>query len=366
MSALWILIIAVLGLLTVFLLLIIVLAVIMLKFGLVYTSPRFMRIILNLLTGELKEVTPGLRPIIPGVHKLIRMISCQPHVMGIEKINVVSCDGQIFNTAYQQTWWVDAFKERVEGEKEEITESPISEKKLELKNIVSQIISRAKKAGVELKEGRATKAATGISSEKEKEEETEEQVFERHASKNVKLETEATITSIIGSYNTETLQKQESCAIYCPECNKEIKGEGLKCSDEACRWGKAGIIISKDFKSRLSWLTTRLLDKSLSDRFGIGCETRISNIAPPESLQKALLDQQVSEVKKNIAEKKGEAVKITLTKEAEGYEKLKETGINTTWAYILGKAVDRLADLLEHLLKSPISKESHLKGGEIK
>ncbi len=369
MSTLWILIIAVLGLLTVFLLLVIVLAVIMVKYGLVYTPPRFILVILNLLTGESREISPGLRPIIPGVYKIIRMVGCLPHVMGVETIDVVSSDGQPCSVTYQQTWWVDAFKEkRGEKKEEEKKEAVFTLKKLKFKDLALQIMDRVKKTSVELKEGRAIKAATCISDEK-KENETEEQAFERHASSNVKLETEATITSMIGSYDTDILKTQGEYSIYCPECNEEITKVENRCPAKQktdCGWGTADINIPKDFKARLGWLTTVLLDKSLSDRFGIGCETKISNIVPPKPLQKALLDQQVAKIKMDIAEKKGEATQRLLAKESLGYGSLKDIGINANVAYIMGKLVDGLSDLLEHLLKSAIPKESHLKGGEVK
>jgi predicted RNA-binding Zn-ribbon protein involved in translation (DUF1610 family) len=369
MDVLWILIIAVLGLLTVFLLLVIVLATIMMKYGLVYTPPRFVLVVLNLLTGELREISPGLRPIIPGVHKIIRMVNCQPHVMGVETIKVVSSDGQPYAATYQQTWWVDAFEKEKE-EKEELTRTAKKMdlknlKKFKLKDIALQLLSGAKKMGVELKKGRTIKSATCISDERQANE-TEEQAFERHASENVKLETQATITSIIGSYNTDTLKSQKEYSIYCPECGEEIKKDDTKCLKTGCKWAADNINISKDFKARLGWLTTVLLDKSLSDRFGIGCDTKVSNIVPPEELQKALLNQQVFEVKQDIAEKKGEAVKRMLAKEAEGYQKVRDIGVNANVAYIVGKLSDSLSDLLEHLLKSAIPKEGHSKGGETK
>lgn len=400
MDILSILTIAVIGLILIFFMLVSVLAIIMAKYGILYTQPQYVWVVLNLITGKLVEKFPGLSLIIPGIHKKIREVSCLPHVMGVKTINVVSSDGQPFLVTYQQTWWVDSFgDEEIKGEKKELKkkvqgknedengkedEAGVEGEKSEIdkdkdqqgwRKIVSMMLKGKflelykKQRGTKkrIKKGKAIKAATRISDER-KAEETEEQAFERHASGNVELETEATVTSILGGHNTDDLKKQKECAIFCPDCNSLINSEDDQCKNTGknCRWTKTDTNIPKDFKARLGWLTTVRLDKSLSDRFGIGCDLKLSNITPPEDLQKALLDQQVFEIKKDIAKKQGEAVESKLEGEAKGYQHLSGAGISPNVAFTIGKLADVVHDISDTLKKPPAQKAAQKEGGEKK
>lgn len=355
--------------LSVLIVLIVILVSVIIKYGIVYTQPQFVWVVLNVITGKLGEKFPGLSIIIPGVHKKIREVNCSPHVMGIQTISVVSSDGQPFNVSYQLTWRVDAFSDE---EKKKHGETGKEDDTMNWKKVFSmmlkgdfqefyRIITGREKR---FKEGRAIKAAIRISNEKKDKDETDEQALERHASANVQLETKATVTSILGGHETDELKKQEKCKIYCPICHQEIGGDAKKCTgkvivegvEKNCRWAEDDASIPIDFKERLSWLTTVRLDKSLSDRFGIGCDIKISNITPPEDLQKALLDQKVFEIKKDIAQKQGEAVQRRLEAEALGYEHLNAKGINPNIAFLGEKAMSVIPGLLELMTSKPAKK----------
>lgn len=336
------------------------LAGIMSKYGILYTQPQFVWVVLNLITGKMVEKFPGLSLIIPGIHKKIREVSCLPHVMGVKSIDAISSDGQRFSVSYQLTWWVDAFEDEAKEEKRET-------EKLEDQQIISlffkgkfaELFKKITGKRKKFKEGRAIKAATRIADEK-KAEESDEQAFERHATSNVDLETVATVTSILGGHETVVLKEQKKCKIYCPACNTEIAEESPRCSNinTQCRWSGDKINIPVDFKARLSWLATVILDKSLSDRFGIGCDIKISNIAPPKELQKALLDQKVFEIKKDIAQKQGEATMARSEKEAKGFDLLGAAGISPTTAFIVNKAAEVISEFSNAWINSSASKQS--------
>ncbi len=319
----------------IFLVLLGILGWLCLKFGVINIDPQHIAIRRNVWTGILKELEPGLRFIIPGLHEIFRLVDCRQVIIDPESLKVTSRDGQPVDVDYQITLWVDGFYD----------EDKIEDKKV-----------TAKKG--EIKEGQAIKTVTKIGEQIG----IEKQIFQERFKKDLETiglkESKVAIQNMIGNYLMGELVGQKlPLTVSCPFCGKDIKGgvaekdikgeaaklptqPETKCPDPECQMNLKEMKVPAGFFERLSFSSGIRLHNDLGERYGLGCRLKIKNVFYPPDIERAARAERVADME-------GGATLARFAKETEAFKNLiGETGINPNVAFLGGKLMEAIPEIM--------------------
>ena len=332
----------------IFLVLLGILGWLCLKFGVINIDPQHIAIRRNVWTGALKELKPGLRFIIPGLHEVFRLVDCRQVILDPESLKVTSRDGQPVDVDYQITLWVDGFYDENKYDKDK-DGKPIKDKD-------GKPILIAKKG--EINEGQAIKTVTKIGEQIR----TEKQISQEGFKKDLEIiglkESKVAIQNMIGNYLMGELVGQKlPLTISCPFCGKDIKGgvagedikggvakpptpPQTKCPDETCQMNLKEMEVPAGFYERLSFSSGIRLHNDLGERYGLGCLLKIKNVFYPPDIERAARAERVAEME-------GGATLARFTKETEAFKNLiDETGINPNVAFLGGKLMEVIPEIM--------------------